>query len=180
MATNVSAQGRSLPLVSSHEPNSPVYVIDAVDELVTRAKDMPELRRFHRFHLEHREVLQHLAVFCLQQDGAFSFHAPWEAARWSDDSLKKTERFKLPDELIGWYCRIVLLLFPELNGQMALRTAKADTAFGLRIAAKRLTGDYARRLEWADGSPLESWRPSAPRVARGSRIEKTKTVKADA
>jgi len=46
-----------------------------------------------------------------------------------------------------------------------LRRCLADDIFGTRIepAPKKRPKHYARRLQWADGTPLESgWRPGTP------------------
>ena len=47
---------------------------------------------------------------------------------------------------------------------MEFRPAKADEIFGLRIedVPKNKPKDYARKLEWIDGTSLEDgWRPTA-------------------
>jgi hypothetical protein len=68
--------------------------------------------------------------------------------------------YKLPHQIKSWYARTCILCCPELNGKCELRRSSMDKVFGLRVADTTLPGDYGRRLEWFDGSPLSSPQPT--------------------
>lgn len=57
-----------------------------------------------------------------------------------------------------------MYLHPELNGLVQFLTSKADEVFGTQPAPAKLPGDYARRLQWADGRPL-----TEPPMVRSNR-----------
>jgi hypothetical protein len=50
--------------------------------------------------------------------------------------------------------RALLYLYPDLTGKVQLNSRPLDEALGMRVSDKKLPGDYARRLEWCDGTPL--------------------------
>jgi len=60
----------------------------------------------------------------------------------------------MPNALAPFAARAVLYLHPELNGLVQIATSEADEIFGTQPAPVKLPGDYARRLQWADGRPL--------------------------
>jgi hypothetical protein len=71
------------------------------------------------------------------------------------------------DHAAPFYARAITVLHPEFNGRAEFRTSKADAIFGLRIepVPEKRPKNYARRLQWADGTAIENgWRPSTPHV----------------
>jgi hypothetical protein len=96
---------------------------------------------------------------------AFSYNSLWEYARWKLDMEKgPADTFLLNDHDAPFYARAITILYPEFNGRAEFRTAKADEVFGLRIEAvpTNRPKNYARKLEWIDGTALEDgWRPTA-------------------
>jgi hypothetical protein len=155
---------------------------DAIDELVARSNNRPELRAFHEFHKEHPEVLDFLVdeirLRIAHGNRAFSFQSLWSYARWKLEVDKgPDDTFKMNDHLCPFYARAIIILHPELNGLAELRPAKADEIFGTRIEplphGKRPKG-YARKLQWADGTAIEDgWRPSTPHVVNHAANRKS-------
>lgn len=146
--------------------------IDAIDELVARSRDHHELRRFHRFHRDHPQVLDFLVweirLRIEQGFGAFSYHSLWHYARWKLE-LKSgpNDTFLMNDHTAPFYGRAIAILHPEFNGRAEVRESVADKVFGTELepAPKKRTKGYARRLRWADGKPLErGWQPTQPHV----------------
>ena len=58
------------------------------------------------------------------------------------------------------FARAVLYTNPDLNGMVRVVPVPLDEALGMRVSDRKLPGDYARRLEWCDGQPLESPMPT--------------------
>lgn len=155
--------------------------IDPIDELVARSTDHPELRRFHAFHRAHPEVLDFLVreIRARLDSGltAYSNRSLWEYSRWKLEMARKPgETFLMNDHAGIFYGRAILILHPEFNGRAELRRCLADEIFGTRIepTPEKRPKNYARRLQWADGTPLEAgWRPEAAhaptRLARRRR-----------
>jgi hypothetical protein len=56
--------------------------------------------------------------------------------------------------------RALLYLHPDLNGMVQLVPLPLDEALGMRVSLRKLPGDYAKRLQWADGSPLSEPQPT--------------------
>jgi hypothetical protein len=151
---------------------------DAIDELVSRSNDCPELRDFHDFHRQHHEVLDFLVEeiqLRLERFDAFSYHSLWEYARWKLEMEKgPQDTFLMNDHLTPFYARAITILHPEFNGHAEFRKSKADEIFGLRLepVPKKRPKNYARRLQWADGRAIDDgWRPTTPHtvVHRGNR-----------
>ena len=147
--------------------------VDAVDELVARAKDHPELRKFHDFHRQHPEVLDFLVLEIGRRldNGfrAFSYGSLWDYARWKLDLQKGPgETFRMNDHVAPFYSRVIPILHPQFNGRAEYRIATADSLFGLeREPVQSKLENYARRLQWVGGTSLESgWRPEHPHVPR--------------
>jgi hypothetical protein len=146
--------------------------MSAIDELVARSKDHRELRAFHQFHRAHPEVLDFLVEeIQLRIDKgfpAFSYRSLWEYGRWKLQMQHGPgETFLMNDHAGVLYGRAIVILHPEFNGRAEFRTAKADSIFGTKIEPmpKKRPKNYARRLQWADGTALENgWRPQNPHV----------------
>lgn len=144
----------------------------AIDELVARSKRHPELRAFHRFHKQHPEVLDFLVqeIQLRINNGfeAFSYHSLWQYARWKLEMAKGPgDTFMMNDHAAPFYARAITILHPEFNGRSEFRKSKADAIFGTRLEPipKKRPKNYARRLQWADGTAIENgWRPTIPHV----------------
>jgi hypothetical protein len=99
---------------------------------------------------------------------AFSYHSLWQYARWKLEMQRGPgETFLMNDHAAPFYARAITILHPEFNGRCEFRTSKADAIFGTRIepAPDKRPKNYARRLQWADGTAIESgWRPQRPHV----------------
>jgi hypothetical protein len=168
----------------------------AVDELVQHCKEMGLrrsnlMKRFYRFHRHNPELLDFLLqeLVTLRQNGwtSASFEMLWHHARWVLTYIDRGpgETFAVCQNFMPHYSRLALILFPEFNGFYRIKKAKADKDFGLRTQpGKHLKG--LRRLEWADGTPIEAgWRPSLryeipatpvprrPPVKRASSMQRT-------
>jgi hypothetical protein len=144
-------------------------MMDAIDELVARSQDHRELRAFHEFHKAHPEVLDFLVEeirLRLDRFDAFSYHSLWQYCRWKLELEKGPgDTFLMNDHAAPFYARAITVLHPEFNGRAEFRKSKADAIFGLRIepVPDNRPKNYARRLQWADGTSIENgWRPSAP------------------
>ncbi|MCU1320375.1 MAG: hypothetical protein JWM43_24 [Acidobacteriaceae bacterium] len=147
--------------------------IDAIDELVARSNNHPELLKFHAYHRANPQVLDFLVseIHLLAERNSFSFASLWHYCRWKLSLVTgPTTTYSMNDHLTPLYGRAILILHPEFNGRAEIRQAAgglciADEIFGTRPAVAKLPGDYSRRLEWADGTSLENgWRPSQPHV----------------
>jgi hypothetical protein len=147
-------------------------MLDAIDELVARSTDHPELRRFHQLHTSHPEILDFLVgeIRLRIEHGfpAFSYHSLWEYARWKLEMEKGPGgTFLMNDHSAPFYARAITILHPEFNGRSEFRQSSADRAFGTRVepVPENRPRNYARRLEWADGTPIErGWRPTVAHV----------------
>lgn len=145
---------------------------DAIDQLVARSKSHPMLRAFHEFHKKYPEVLDFLVeeiqLRIAKGFAAFSYHSLWQYARWKLEMDKGPgDTFQMNDHHAPFYSRAITVLHPEFNGRAEFRHALADELFGLEIepAPNKRPKNYARRLRWADGKPIEDgWRPTVPHV----------------
>jgi hypothetical protein len=146
--------------------------MDAIDELVARSKNCRELRAFHEAHRQHPEVLDFLVeeIKLRLANGfkAFSYRSLWEYARWKIDMDRgPDDTFLMNDHALPFYARAITILHPELNGCAEFRKAKADSILGTRVEPipDKRPKNYARRLQWEDGTALENgWRPTVPHV----------------
>jgi hypothetical protein len=92
--------------------------------------------------------------------GWVCFDAAWAAALMELRTTGGPE-FKLPAKLKAWYARGILFCHHELlNGRLEVHHAAPNSVFGMAVANKKLPGDYAWRLQWADGSPLSEPHPA--------------------
>src|ERR1035441_3642195 len=147
-------------------------ITDAIDELVARSKRNRELRAFHKFHRRHPEVLDFLVqeIQLRIEHGfeAFSYHSLWQYARWKLEMEKGPgDTFLMNDHAAPFYARAITILHPEFNGRCEFRKSKADKIFGTQLepVPEKRPKNYARRLQWADGTALENgWRPTVPHV----------------
>jgi hypothetical protein len=147
-------------------------MIDAIDELVARSEDCPELKGFHQAHRAHTEVLDFLVQeIRLRLDrgfGAFSYRSLWEYARWKIEMNKgPDDTFLMNDHVLPFYARAITILHPEFNGCAEFRKCKADLVFGTEVepVPEKRPKNYARRLQWADGTALEhGWQPTIQHV----------------
>jgi hypothetical protein len=141
---------------------------DAIDELVARSKKHRELRGFHRFHKKHPEVwdflVQEIRLRIQHGFTAFSYHSLWQYARWKLEMQRgPNETFLMNDHSAPFYARAITILHPEFNGLAEFRKSIADAIFGTRLEPipDKRPKNYARRLQWEDGTPLEcGWRPT--------------------
>lgn len=149
-------------------------MLDAIDELIARSKDHSELRKFHAFHRNNPEVLDFMvSEIRLRIDHglrAFSFSSLWQYARWKlEMRAQPGDTFLMNDHLSPFYARAITILHPDLNGRAEFRHSLADELFGTRIepTTVKRPKNYARRLQWADGTPIvNGWRPACPHVVR--------------
>ncbi len=147
---------------------------DAIDELVARSKDHRELRAFHQFHRQHPEVLDFLVTEIERRIaigyGAFSYGSLWDYARWKlEMDLGPGATFLMNDHATPFYARAITILHPRFNGCAEFRKSRADDIFGTQAEPlpEKRPKHYARRLQWADGTPIElGWRPKRPHVVR--------------
>jgi hypothetical protein len=145
---------------------------DAINELVARSKNCRDLRAFHEFHKKNPELLDFLVEeIQLRLDRgfrAFSHRSLWEYSRWKLEVERGPgDTFLMNDHCTAFYSRAITILHPEFNGRAEFRQSKADIVFGTRIepVPDARPKNYARRLEWADGTPIETgWRPTTPHV----------------
>jgi hypothetical protein len=112
--------------------------MDAIDELVARSQDCKEVRRFHRFHRNHPEVLDFLVEQIRLRFNrgftAFSYHRLWEYARWKLEMEKGPEdSFLMNDHCAPFYARAIAILHPEFDGLVELSRSKADAVLGTQI-----------------------------------------------
>jgi hypothetical protein len=154
-----------------------------IDELVANSKNTPDLRAFKQFHSCHPEVLDFLveAIKTRIERGftAYSCGNLWEYARWKLDIEKgPSDTFKLNDKLEPYYSRAIVILHPQYNGMQEFRRAKADDAFGTMIepAPKKRPKNYARRLQWADGTSLVSLPPKKSSAKEGLPADEAEDV----
>lgn len=147
-------------------------MIGAIDELVARSIDHPELRKFHDIHKSHPEVLDFLVaeIRLRIKSGlaSFSYHSLWEYARWKlEMDMGPGSTFLMNDHAAPYYARAITILHPEFNGRAEFRTSTADRVFGTEVepVPEKRPKNYARRLQWIGGVHIgEGWRPLTPHL----------------
>jgi hypothetical protein len=105
---------------------------------------------FSQLTLDHPELFRQLAELVhsrLTDNRAASVREAFEVARWK-------LHIRMSNDLVPLMGRALLYVHPDLNGMVELHARPLDEALGMRVSAKKLAGDYARRLEWCDGRPL--------------------------
>lgn len=99
---------------------------------------------------DHPEVVPRLAELVysrLEDNRAASVHECFEHVRWE-------MHVHMLNGLAPLLARAVLYIHPDLAGMVRVVPVPIDDALGMRVADKKLPGEYARRLEWCDGRPL--------------------------
>lgn len=148
---------------------------DAIDELIEHRRQYGTLSagllRAYKFHRANPQVLDFLVreLWDARASGwkRASLGSLWHHARWTLLGKRRIagESFVMPNNLIPWFERIIVILHPDLNGFFAMAKSQADADFGTMLepvlrGAKR---GYIRRLRWADGNSIEKgWRPATP------------------
>jgi hypothetical protein len=106
---------------------------------------------------DHPELIPSLAEMVYARLGdnrAASVHECFERLRWD-------MHWPMLNGLAPSLARVVLYIYPDLNGMVRVVPVPMDEALGMRVSDRKLPGDYARRLEWIDGRPLTDAPPSA-------------------
>jgi len=163
----------------------------AVDEVMAHCKEIGLkrshlMRRFYRFHRHNPMLLNFLLqeLVTLRQNGwpTTSFEMLWHHARWVLTFQRVPgETFSVCQNLMPYYSRLVIILFPEFNGFYRLKTSHADRDFGVSIEPPAKLTKVFRRLVWADGTPIENgWRPTIPYVIPTDPVPRRPPVKRDA
>ena len=158
----------------------------AIDELMQHCKKMGLKRsllmsRFYRFHRRNPALLDFLLqeLVTLRQNNwpTTSFEMLWHHARWVLTYHRVSgESFSVCQNFMPHYSRLAIILFPEFNGFYRLKSAKADKDFGVQIASTK-KAEELRRLQWVDGTPIESgWRPSASYVIPSNPVPRRAPV----
>jgi hypothetical protein len=125
------------------------------------AEDERLLRRLSQLTHDHPELIEQLAEMVCSRletnNRAASVREAFERLRWDI-------HIRMSNDLVPLMARALLYVHPDLNGMVQLISLPLDEALGMRVSDKKLPGEYARRLEWADGTPL-----SEPHAALGGR-----------
>jgi hypothetical protein len=108
------------------------------------------------------EQLAELVYSRLTDNRAASVHEAFERLRW-DIHLHMT------NDIAPLLARMLLYVHPDLNGMVKLNPRPIDAVLGMRVSLKKLPGDYARRLEWCDGRPLEAPAPTPKKPVQSTR-----------
>ena len=114
------------------------------------------LRQFSELLNNHPDMVSRVIALIeqrLSENRAASVHEATERARWD-------YRVQVNDDLVPLLARGILYVRPQLNGLIETRPSRFDAVFGIRRAEKKLRDEHARRLEWADGSPLTEPHPA--------------------
>lgn len=144
--------------------------LDALNELVARSArprtaQQEEWLRLSREHASaHPELIDQLVSevdLRLAANGAASFRPAWEQVRWNT-------RRHLTNAFLPVYARVAVFRYPRLNSRVQfVASALTDGALGTWIATRKLPGEYAARLQWAD--ELEAVQSEPP--AQGARFD---------
>jgi hypothetical protein len=76
------------------------------------------------------------------------------SVRRSFEELRWERHWSMRNALVPLISRVLLYLNCDLNGMVELISRPLDDMLGMRVSDRKLSGDYARRLEWCDGRPL--------------------------
>jgi hypothetical protein len=128
----------------------------------TGVKQARELLDVSQLIHDHPELLEQVAVLVYSRletnHGAASVHEALERVRWNS-------HVKMSNVLAPMLARMLVYMHPDLVGQVEVHSIPLDEALGMRIADKKLPNDYARQLQWADGTPLSEPHPASWRKA---------------
>jgi len=113
--------------------------MDAIDELVARSQDCKAMRRFHKFHRNHPEVLdllvEEIRLRFNQGFTTFSHHRLWEYARWKLEMEKGPgNAFLMDDRCAPFYACAIAILHPEFDSLAKFINSKAAALLGTQIA----------------------------------------------
>lgn len=112
------------------------------------AEEKKLLRIFSKHFSAHLGLIPQLAsavdLRLAANDSAASFREACERVRWDT-------RTHIPNVLVPMYARATVVCYPRLNGRVQFVECAADGALGTSIAAGKLPGEYAPRLQWAHG-----------------------------
>lgn len=131
----------------------------------TTIKQERALLEFNQLTHEHPEVIPRLAELVysrLEDNRAASVHECFEHVRWE-------MHVHMLNGLAPLLARAVLYIHPDLTGMVKVVPVPLDEALGMRVSDRKLPGDYARRLEWCDGQPLEAPMPTQKKNAQSVR-----------
>lgn len=145
--------------------------MDAIDELI-------ESRRSHgvsaatlnayQFHKANPHVLDFLVreLDDLKNNGwkRGSVESLWNYARWVLTKKQRVpgESFAMSNNHCTAYSRWIVILHPRFNGFFEMGKSKVDVDFGTRLESNAPKPGQLRKLQWADGTPIEhGWRPTA-------------------
>lgn len=168
--------------------------MDAVNELLQHIQSTrglsPRLKRLREFHNANRDVLDLIVqeLRDVREMGwrSASVKSLWEYCRWVLTKKKAAgEPFAMNDVFQSYYARFVAVLHPDLNGFFEMRESSKperkergpDAELGTKLEPEKSGEQYARRLLWADGTPIENgWRPATPHepkpVSRRERVRR--------
>ncbi len=140
------------------------------DDLILNARPTTReqerlLHDFSQLTHDHTDVIPSLVeLVCsrLEDNRAASVHECFERLRWD-------MHLHMPNGLAPLLVRAVLYVHPELNGMVKLTPRPLDAMLGMRVSGKKLPGEYARRLEWCDGQPLEAPMPAQKKNVQSVR-----------
>lgn len=132
-----------------------------INDLITlahpaTAKEARLLLDFSQLTHDHPGLLEQLAELVysrLTDNRAASVREAFERLRWDI-------HIRMSNDLVTLMGRALLYVHPDLNGMVKLNPVPLDEALGMRVSQKKLPGDYARRLEWCEGRPLEAPTPT--------------------
>jgi hypothetical protein len=110
------------------------------------------LREFDEHYHNNPLVEPYLTKHCRHQakmKGWICFDAAWA------DCLRNLKTpggkdHKLPAQLKSLYVRAIIAAHPELDSFFEVHFCNADRILGSKIAAKKLPGEYGRRVVWPD------------------------------
>ena len=136
------------------------YLNRSADDLIrtaqpTTAKDARLLLAGSQLLHDHPGLFEQLADLVysrLTDNRAASVHECFERLRWDI-------HIRMSNDIAPLLARMLLYAYPNLAGKVALNPVSLDAALGMRVAQKKLPGDYAQRLEWCDGRPLTEQPP---------------------
>lgn len=143
-------------------PESQPISIRRVDDLIRAAQPKTHhqerlLRLFAELVHNHPEIIGEVTalVYTRVRANERAGHTKAASVKEACHRVRWDSRVHISEDLIALIARAVLYVHPDLLGAVEVgRSVLFDEMLGMRVADKRLPGDYARRLEWCDGRPL--------------------------